>query len=82
MRALERRVKRLEATLAAERAHHTKQLEGVRRAANRRLTAMVQEIASLRHHEARAEALARMLAEREPAAAKGTTDGQDPGRPG
>ncbi|HXJ36743.1 MAG TPA: hypothetical protein VMS22_22130 [Candidatus Eisenbacteria bacterium] len=81
MRALERRVKRLEAALAAERVRHAKQLEGVRRAANRRLAAMVQEIASLRHHEARAEALARMLAERE-AGAKDTTDGQDPGRPG
>jgi len=81
VRALERRVKRLEAALAAERVRHAKQLEGVRRAANRRLAAMVQEIASLRHHEARAEALARMLAERE-AGAKDTTDGQDPGRPG
>ena len=81
MRALERRVKRLEAALAAERVRHAKQLEGVRRAANRRLAAMVQEIASLRHHEARAEALARLLAERE-AGAKDTTDGQDPGRPG
>ncbi|MGH7895320.1 MAG: hypothetical protein ACREQL_11680 [Candidatus Binatia bacterium] len=81
LRVLERRVKRLAAQLAAERVRHVRQLEAVRRAANRRLSAMVQEIAALRHHEARAEALARMLAERQPAA-RDTIDGQDPRLPG
>src|SRR5581483_4292615 len=46
-----------------------RQLARVRRAADRRLAAMVAEIAALRHHEARAEALARLLAEREAALA-------------
>lgn len=86
--ALERRVKRLEAQLAAARTQHERRLESVRRAANRRLAAMMQEIAALRHHEARAEALARVLAEREAAlaaassAGKRTSDGEDPRLPG
>lgn len=79
---LERRVRRLEAALAAERARHARQLENVRRAANRRLAAMMQEIATLRHHEARADALARMLAARDAAPAAGGTDGEDSRLPG
>jgi ribosomal protein L16/L10AE len=62
-RGLEREVARLEAALDAERRRHVRQLETVRRAADRQLTAVVKEIAALRHHEARAEELARRLAE-------------------
>jgi hypothetical protein len=70
-----RRVRRLEIALDAERERHARRLAHVRRAADRRLARMMQEIATLRHHEARAEALARMLA-------KGECDGQDPRLPG
>jgi len=65
LRALERRIARLEADAAEAVAHHERQLAAVRRAADRRLTGMVREIASLRHHEARATALERLLAERD-----------------
>ncbi len=65
LRALERRIARLEADAAEAVAHHERQLVAVRRAADRRLTGMVREIASLRHHEARATALERLLAERD-----------------
>ena len=82
-RALERRVKRLERELAAVQARHERQLAQVRRAANRRLTLMMQEIATLRHHEARAEALERLLTARSgPAIGEGFADGQDPRLPG
>jgi hypothetical protein len=64
VRSLERRVRRLEAMLATERLRHERQLENVRRGGNRRLAAMMQEIATLRHHEARAQALERLLAGR------------------
>jgi hypothetical protein len=80
LRALERRVKRLERQLADAHDRHARQLEHVRRAANRRLAAMMQEIAALRHHEARAEALERLIASRVPA--RGTSDGEDPRLPG
>jgi hypothetical protein len=80
LRALERRVKRLERQLEAAHAQHERRLEHVRRAANRRLAAMMQEIAALRHHEARAEALERLLAMRAPA--RGTSNGEDPRLPG
>lgn len=82
LRSLERQVRRLTKTLEAERERHAKQLENVRRAANRRLASMVQEIAALRHHEARAEALERMLALREGGSGKGSEDGEDPRLPG
>lgn len=83
VRALERRVKQLEKALAATRARHERTLEQVRRAANRQLATMMQEIATLRHHEARAEALARLVA-RAPAVSpeEGTVDGEDPRLPG
>lgn len=69
--------------LAAERLRHERQLESVRRGGNRRLAAMMQEIAALRHHEARAQALERLLAERDrrpridgrASAAQGMSDG-------
>ena len=80
--ALERQVRRLQKTLEAERERHEKQLDGVRRAANRRLAVMMQEIATLRHHEARAGALERLLASRDEGAAKGSEDGEDPRIPG
>jgi uncharacterized protein YlxW (UPF0749 family) len=64
VRRLERRVRRLEATLAEEREQTTRRVNAVRTAANRRLTAMMRELAGLRHHEARAQALERLLAER------------------
>jgi hypothetical protein len=70
LRTLERRVARLVAAAKADRDRHARQLAAVRRAADRRLTAMVKEIAALRHHEARAEALARLVAERDTALAE------------
>jgi hypothetical protein len=79
-RVLKRRIRRLELTLAQERTRHLQKIELVRRAANRRLAAMMQEIATLRHHEARAEALERLLAAHAPA--RGTSDGEDPRLPG
>ena len=79
MRALERRVRRLERQLAGAAAAHERKLELVRRAANRRLAAMMKEIAALRHHEARAQALERMLATRP---TEGTPDGEDSRLPG
>jgi hypothetical protein len=68
-RALERRLARLKEQLAAERARHGRQLAACRRAADRRMAALVREIALLRHHEARAETLARLIAERDTALA-------------
>lgn len=67
-RTLERRLKQAEAALEALRQRHAKQLEAVRRAADRKLAELVQEIVALRHHEARADMLARLLAERTAAA--------------
>ena len=63
-RALRREIARLTAALEAAEERHRRRLAAVRRAADRRLAAVVQEIAALRHHQARAEALARILAER------------------
>jgi len=64
VRRLERRVRRLEAMLAGEREQATRRVNAVRTAANRKLTAMMRELATLRHHEARAQALERLLSER------------------
>ena len=69
LRTVERRLARLTAALKTERDRHKRQLATLQRTADRRLTAMVKEIAALRHHEARAEALARVLAERDTALA-------------
>ena len=79
VRALERRVRRLERQLEGAAAEHERKLELVRRAANRRLATMMKEIAALRHHEARAQALERMLATRP---TEGTPDGEDSRLPG
>jgi hypothetical protein len=79
VRALRRQVARLTAELRAAEARHRRQLAALRRAADRRMAAVVQEIAALRHHEARAEALARVLAERD-AARQHSETGARPGR--
>ena len=62
---LRRQIARLTAAWEAERGRHARQLAAVRRGADRRLAAMVAELASLRHHEARAAALSRLLEERD-----------------
>jgi len=63
--ALKRRVTRLTKAREAEARRHARQLAALQRRADRQLAAMVGEIASLRHHEARAEALSRLLAEQQ-----------------
>jgi len=65
VRALERRLARLTAGWKAERQRYERRLAAERRETDRRLAGMMSEIAALRHHEARAEALARLLAERD-----------------
>jgi hypothetical protein len=77
-----RRVRRLEAALQAEGERHARQLKSVRSAANRKLACMMQEIATLRHHEARAEALARLLADQHTGTPKRQHDGEDSRLPG
>jgi len=62
---LRRQIARLTAAWEAERSRNVRALAAVRRGADRRLAAMVAEIASLRHHEARAAALSRLLEERD-----------------
>src|SRR5262249_47419499 len=62
--ACARRLRRVEAEHARELERQARQLASVRRAADRRLAAMMQEIALLRHHQARVDALERLLAER------------------
>jgi len=74
---LERRVRRLEATLAEERAQVTRRVNAVRTAADRKVAAMMRELAALRHHEARAQALERLLSER----TAGDADGRDASHP-
>jgi hypothetical protein len=85
LRALERRIRRITAELEEERERHARQLVAVRRAGDRKLTAMLREIATLRHHEARAEVLTRLLAERDAAQAATSEEsnhGQAPGAAG
>jgi len=67
LRALRRQLARLTAAREAERERHTRQLQALRRAADRQLASMMSEIAALRHHEARLEVLTRLLAERDAA---------------
>jgi hypothetical protein len=62
---LARRLARLEAERAAEIERHARQLAALRRVHDRRLATMMQEIARLRHHEARTEGLLRLVAERD-----------------
>jgi hypothetical protein len=54
----------------AQRQRHIRALAAARRAADRRLAALMRELTALRHHEARAQALARLLAERDAALAR------------
>ena len=65
IRRLERRLKRLEKEQAAEREQYERRIAATKRAADRRLAVMMRELAELRHHEARADALARLLAARD-----------------
>jgi hypothetical protein len=68
-RTLERRLGKLEAQIKAERARHQREVAALRRSGDRQTAALMREIALLRHHEARSEALARLLAERDVALA-------------
>lgn len=63
--ALERRLARLVAAREADARRHARRVAALQRASDRRLSAMMQEIARLRHHEARVEALTRLVAERD-----------------
>ena len=65
IRGLERRIAQLLAERDAERGRQGRRLAALRRACDRRLAALVSEIASLRHHQARTEALERLVAERD-----------------
>ena len=65
IRSLERRLKQSAAELEARRTKHDRQLANAKRAADRRVTAMMREITTLRHFEARAEAMERLLTERD-----------------
>jgi len=65
VRSLQRRLRQLAAAEAALREKHERQLAAAKRAADRQLAAMMREITTLRHHEARAGALERMVAERD-----------------
>jgi len=65
IRRLERRLKRLGKEHAAEIEQYERRIAATKRAADRRLAVMMRELAALRHHEARAETLARMLAARD-----------------
>ena len=65
VRVLERRLARLGAAAKAERLRYERRL----RDADRRLASMLAEIASLRHLQARADALERLVAERDAALA-------------
>jgi hypothetical protein len=66
---LKRRVAQLLAERTAQRARHGRELAAARRSAERQLASMVREIAELRHHQARTEALTRVVAERDAALA-------------
>jgi uncharacterized protein YlxW (UPF0749 family) len=62
---LQRQLRRTERELEAVRETLERRVQAVKRGADRRLTAMMREIATLRHHEARAAQLERVLAERD-----------------
>lgn len=65
IRSLERRLKQALNAKEALVQKHERQLANTRRAADRRVTSMMREVASLRHFEARAEAMERLLTERD-----------------
>jgi hypothetical protein len=58
------------AQVKALRQRYIRELTAARRAADRRMAALLRELTALRHHEARAQALARLLAERDTALAR------------
>jgi hypothetical protein len=62
---LARRLQQIVLEREAERGRAALALDAAQREADRRLAEVVQEIATLRHHEARAEALTRLLEERD-----------------
>jgi len=74
LRRVQRRLRRIEGELETERSAQKRTVAAVRRGADRRLAAMMREIAILRHHEARAAQLERLLAERS------ADDGPGPGQ--
>ena len=53
------------AQVEALRRRHVRELAAAQRAADQRLAALMRELTALRHHEARAQALTRLLAERD-----------------
>ena len=55
------------AQVEALRRRHVRQLAAAQRAADQRLAALMRELTALRHLEARAQALTRLLAERDTA---------------
>ena len=65
VRTLERRLKHLAAEHEALIEKHGRQLANVKRGADRRVASMMREITTLRHFEARATAMERLLAERD-----------------
>ena len=74
---------RVTAALDALRDKQQKKLAAVRRAADRRLAVMLQELATLRHHEARATVLERMVKEYQAATAvEQRDDGETSGTAG
>ena len=63
--SLRREIARLTKALRGEKEATARRIAALQRAGDRRLAAMVAEIAGLRHHEARASALERLVAERD-----------------
>ena len=61
---------RATAQMDALRQRYVRELAAASRVADRRVAALMNEITALRHHEARAEALTRLLAERDTALAR------------
>ena len=60
------------AQVEALRRRHVRELAAAQRAADQRLAALMRELTALRHLEARAQALTRLLAERDTALAQQT----------
>jgi predicted RNase H-like nuclease (RuvC/YqgF family) len=65
VKSLERRLKQSNAEIEALKEKHERQLAATKRAADRRLSAFMSELTALRYHEARAQALERLVAERD-----------------
>ncbi|HET9471406.1 MAG TPA: hypothetical protein VFO24_09905 [Usitatibacter sp.] len=63
--SLRREITRLTKALRVDREAAARRIAALQRAGDRRLAAMMAEIAGLRHHEARAGALERLVAERD-----------------